>query len=125
MIVPALSVALALFLAPVHAKDEPEWKHATIVFAKHKLAEDSNVAGNGSAVGQAAHEQFDLDAGEVTYSVEQWVVPNRMLRLAEGDRVEFAIINSKTMLLKSGTGKPRKMKIVATYPKRRSMVTPE
>lgn len=80
-----------------------------------KLAHDKNVTAN-SGIGQTAHEQYELDAGEVTYTVEQWVLPQQMLRLPEASTVQYSVSN-KTLTLKTPDGKTRKLKLLATHPK--------
>lgn len=93
-----------------------EWKTATVVYAKLKLSSDTNVAAQGSSgIIQTAHEQFDLEAGDVTYTVEQWVVPQQMLRLRDGAPVQLNV-NGKSVVVKTADGKTRRMKLLASHP---------
>jgi hypothetical protein len=109
----AMAAAASLWVA---AKDKPEWREARVVWSNSELDSPVGIYSAGG-VTQTAREQFDLDSGDVVYTVEQWVVPQRRLRLEEGTTVQFAI-EGKNVLLKLGKGKPRKLRVVATYPKK-------
>lgn len=83
-----------------------------------RFAPEVNVAAEGaSGIVQAAREQFDLDAGDLTYTVEQWVMARQMLRLREGAPVQF-VVSGKKLILKTSDGKTRNMKVIAMYPKK-------
>lgn len=113
-----LVLVFAAFLSgPTHARSAEEWKAATVIYSHHEFRKDENVVANSGMI-QTAHEQFDVDAGSVTYTVEHWVVPRQMLRLAAGSPVQIAVIG-KTLMLKIPGGKTRKLKVTATYPKER------
>jgi hypothetical protein len=97
------------------AKEPVRWQDAKVVYSHHEFVSDHNIAGNSGVV-QSAHESLDVDAGSVTYSVEEWVVPSQLLRLREGSRVQISI-SGKMLTIKLANGKLRKLKIAATYPK--------
>lgn len=105
-------------------KNQLQWNKATVVHVRRELSTAGDVAALG--ISQSVREQLDLDAGDVTYRVEEWVVPRQRLQLQEGTSVQFAI-DGKKVVLKTADGKTRKMKLVARYPKsgRNDTVTPK
>jgi hypothetical protein len=100
----------------VAAKEKPEWREARVLWSKSELDSPVGIYSAGGGT-QTAREQFDLDSGDIVYTVEQWVVPPKRLRFEEGATVQCAI-EGKYVLLKLDKGKPRKLRIVATYPKK-------
>ena len=112
----AVLAIVVLACCRADAKNPAEWNSATVVYSHVKVANDTNVAARSGLI-QTAHEVLDLDAGAVTYTVEQWVVPWQALRLAEGCHVGFYVIG-KSIVLRLNDGKTRKLKIVSTIEKR-------
>lgn len=103
------------------SKDRLQWQNVTVIYAHYELSHSGDVAAQG--ISQSVREQFDLDAGDVTYTVEDWVVPNQRLRLQEGAVIQCAI-DGKKVVLKTPDGKTRNMKLVARYPKSQRKKTP-
>jgi hypothetical protein len=107
-----IPIIIALFaISLTSAKDEPKWKMATVLYTNHEFSNAENVAGEGSREVQFVRERFDLLCDSITYTVEQWVVPNQMLRLRPGLPVQFAI-NGKKVTLRTPDGKTRKLNLV-------------
>lgn len=107
--------ALVLLAAALALAAEPDWRSATVVYTKRDVSSSTPVAGTSSQV-QAITETFDIDAGDVVYTVEESVVPTQTLRFPEGFHVLLSI-DKKKVTLKLANGKTRNLKLVAEYPK--------
>ena len=66
----SMLVLAPLFSGPNRAKNPEEWKAAAVVYSHHEFRNDGNDVADTGMI-QTAHERFDLDAGNVTYTVEQ------------------------------------------------------
>lgn len=117
-------------------KPQPKWQMATVVYVNNQFLTSTDVAaarGPGGPLGprqpapfpglgttgsypQSVHQIVELEAEDASYTVEHWVVRDRMLRLQGGAPVQFAI-NGKDFLLRTPDGKQHKLKLKATYEK--------
>ncbi len=112
-IVPVLFLLCSILFAK--DKDDPSWQTGTVVWEKQEM--NSPIGGIPSAGGggsQTIRERFDIDTGGVVFTIEEWVLPQKRLRLEQGDQVQIAITGKK-VLLKVTKSEIRKFRLVATY----------
>jgi hypothetical protein len=119
-------VAVSLLFGPsLNAKDDPEWKSATVRYVRY-VSENmggpvaqTDVGARGAPGGgfeSTLAGELDLDTGDLVYTAEERVSIRSRLRLSPGDTVQVALSKGK-LLLKHGKGKTRTMKLKATYAK--------
>ena len=119
-------IALTILAAALTAgakKPEPEWRTAVVLDRSHRTENADVQVGVPGAGDQHTRDQFDLDDGKTIYMVEGVFLRSQRLELPPGSKVQFAI-DGRDVLIRMPKGKPRKLKLLESFPNRAPSLKP-